>query len=144
MERNPAISKGIDWLLVWTYLVLTVIGILSIFAATYREGDNVIQGFFSFKTEYSRQLLYFVIAAILSIMQKETGLSLVYFSFFLVMFREGLPAGILIIGFSLAVLVVATLLVEPDILAIILTGVAILGIYFLKRQIKRKRKVLFY
>src|SRR5438094_6549899 len=65
MERNPAISKGIDWLLVWTYLALTVIGILSIFAATYREGDNVIQGFFSFKTEYSRQFLYFVIAAIL-------------------------------------------------------------------------------
>lgn len=238
-QRNPAISKGIDWLLVWIFIALTVIGILSIFAATYREGDDVIQSFLSFKTDYSRQLLYFAIAgiigtfilltdskfftatanlwyafgilllllvfpfhtavkgtnsiirfgsfqlqpaelckvfvnlalakylsrvetdfrktrsqlvaaaiaifpAVLAIMQSETGLALVYFSFFLVMFREGLPAVVLIVGFSLMVLVVATLLIEPNILAVILTVTALVTIYFLRRQIKRKREYLFY
>ncbi|HVW60750.1 MAG TPA: rod shape-determining protein RodA, partial [Puia sp.] len=81
--------------------------------------------------------------AMLSIMQKETGLSLVYFSFFLVMFREGLPPSVLVIGFSFAVLVVATLLLEPNTLAIILTAIALLAIYILRRQVKRNRSVLF-
>ncbi len=239
MERNPAISKGIDWILVWIFIALTSIGILSIFAATYREGDQMVQTFLSFKTDYSRQLLYFGIAglmgtfilltdskfftatanlwyafgivllllvfpfhtavkgtnsiikfssfqlqpaelckvfvnlalakyisrvdtnfkktrsqliaatialvpAVLAIMQSETGLALVYFSFFLVMFREGLPAAILVVFFSLAILVVATLLIEPNLLAILLTVAALLTLYFLRRQIKRKRRLLFY
>jgi len=76
-------------------------------------------------------------------MQKETGLALVYFSFFLVMFREGLSPVILIIGFSFAVLVVATLLLEPNTMALILTGIAVSAIYILRKQIKRHRNVLF-
>ena len=66
-QRNPAISKGIDWLVVWLYIALVFIGIMSIFAATYREGDNVIQSFLSFKTDYSRQLLFFFIGGILAV-----------------------------------------------------------------------------
>lgn len=237
-QRKPEISKGVDWLLVWLYIILVSIGILSIFATTYKEGDSIIQSFLSLKTDYSRQLLYFgiggvlaifilltdskfftatanlwyvfgivllllvfpfhtkvkgtesiirfggfqlqpaelckvfvnlalakylsrvetdfsrlrsqliataiaILPAIITIMQQETGLALVYFSFFLVMFREGLPAAVLIIGFSLAVLVVATLLVDPNTLAIILTCIAAGAIYFLRRQIKRKRRILF-
>ena len=84
-----------------------------------------------------------LLPAIITIAQKETGLALVFFAFFLVMFREGLPAGYLIIGFSLAVLVVATLLVEKNTLAIILTAIAVLAIYLMRRQVKRKREVLF-
>jgi rod shape determining protein RodA len=101
------------------------------------------------ETDFARprsQLIAAVIAlvpAMLSIMQKETGLALVYFSFFLVMFREGLPALVLIIGFSFAVLVVATLLLDPNLLALILTGIALLVIYILRRQIKRQRGILF-
>jgi rod shape determining protein RodA len=76
-------------------------------------------------------------------MQHEMGLSLVYFSFFLVMFREGLPPAILVIGFSFSVLVVATLLMEPNTLALVLTGIAVAAIYFLRRIIKRNRAVLF-
>jgi rod shape determining protein RodA len=100
-------------------------------------------------TNFSRlrsQLIAAAIAlfpALLSIMQKELGLALVYFSFFLVMFREGLPPSVLIIGFSLATLVVATLLLEPNTLALILTAVALIAIYFLRKQIKRKRSILF-
>ena len=101
------------------------------------------------ETNFTRprsQLIAAVIAlipAMLSIMQKETGLALVYFSFFLVMFREGLPASVLVIGFSFAVLVVATLLLEPNTLALILTAIAGLALYILRRQVKRTRSILF-
>jgi len=85
-----------------------------------------------------------LIPAVMAILQSETGLALVYFSFFLVMYREGLPSPILVIGFSLAILVVLTLLVEQNILAVILTIVAAGVIYELRRKIKRKRSILFF
>jgi rod shape determining protein RodA len=75
-------------------------------------------------------------------LQHETGLALVYLSFFIAMYREGLPAGILVSGISFGALVVATLIVDPNILAITLTLIAILIIYFLRRQIKRNSKLL--
>lgn len=236
-QRNPAISKGIDWVLIWLYVALVTIGIISIFSVTYREGESIIDGFFKMKADYGKQLLYFciciilglfilltdskfftataniwyafgilllllvfpfhtevkgtnsiirfggfqlqpaelcklfvnlalakflsrvdtdftksrsqliaagivVLPALITIAQSETGLALVFFSFFLVMFREGLPPGYLIIGFSLAVLVVATLLVEKYTLAAVLSGIVLLTIYLMRRQIKRRRGVL--
>jgi rod shape determining protein RodA len=66
----------------------------------------------------------------------------VFFAFFLVMFREGLPAIYLVVGFSFAVLVVATLLVEKNTLAIGLTAIAVAAVFLLRRQIKRSRQVL--
>jgi rod shape determining protein RodA len=237
-QRNPAISKGVDWVMIWLYIALVTIGILSIFSVTYREGENVLDGFIRMRTDYGKQFLFFVISLIIGLFilltdskfftataniwyafgifllllvfpfhtsvkgtnsiirlggfqvqpaelckisvnlalakylsrvdtdftkprsqliaaaivllpavitraQDETGLALVFFSFFLVMFREGLPGGYLIVGFSLAVLVVATLLVEKNTLAIILTGIALIAIYMLRKQIKRKRSLLF-
>ena len=64
-QNSPAISRGVDWSMVWMYIFLCIIGIMSIFAATYHEGDNVLQSFLSFKTDYSKQSLYFLIAIIL-------------------------------------------------------------------------------
>jgi len=236
-DRNPAISKGVDWSLVWIYLLLVGIGLTAIFAATYKEGDPVIQSFLRFKTDYSKQFYFFVIGgilalfilltdskffsatanlwyvfgifllllvfpfhssvkgtesiirvggfqfqpaefckicvalslakylsrqetnftdtrsqliaaglvlfpAVLTILQSETGLALVYFAFFFVMYREGLPSIVLIIGFVIAALVVATIVVEPNTLAILLTIIAALCIYFFRRTIRRRRGVL--
>lgn len=236
-RNNPGISKGIDVVMIWLYLLLVSIGVLAIFAVTYKEGDPIISTFFSFKTDYSKQLYFFILSAvlgtfilltdskfftataniwyavgiffmllvfpfhsnvkgtesiirfggfqfqpaefckvsvclalskylsrpdtnftktrsqliaaglalspaILSILQKETGLALVYFSFFLVMYREGLPAMILIVGFSLAALVVATIVVEPNTLAIILTVLAGLVILTNRRQIRKRKSTL--
>jgi rod shape determining protein RodA len=84
-----------------------------------------------------------LLPAVLAILQSETGLALVYFSFFLVMYREGLPSAILVIGISLAILVILTLLIDKNVLAVLLTVVAAAVIYELKRQIKRKRSLLF-
>ena len=50
--------------------------------------------------------------AVLSILQGETGLALVYFSFLIPMYREGLPPGYLIAGVSMAVLLVVSLLFQ--------------------------------
>ncbi len=66
-QQSPNISRGVDWSMVWMYLILCVIGIMCIFAATYREGDNVIQSFLSLKTDYSKQALYFLLAIALGI-----------------------------------------------------------------------------
>lgn len=83
-----------------------------------------------------------LVPAAISIMQNETGLALVYLSFFIVMFREGLPGIFLIIGFSFGALVVATLIMEPNLLAIILTVIAGIVIYFMRRQVKRDKGLL--
>lgn len=223
-------------MLVILYLVLTTIGVISIFAATYRN-ENVMSGFLSLRTDYGKQAMFFGLSiilgifilltdskfftatanlsyfagilllllvfpfhtkvkgtesiirfgsfqlqpaelckifvnlalakylsrvetdftklksqliatalvmapAIITILQSETGLALVYFSFFLVMYREGLPSIVLIVGFSLAVLVIATLLIEPNLLALILTVIAGLAIYFLRKQIRKDRGIL--
>lgn len=235
-RNNTGISKGIDPLMIWLYLVLVGVGILAIFAATYREGDPMVSSFFSFRTDYSKQFYFFVLSivigvfilltdskfftataniwyavgisllllvfpfhsnvkgtesiirfggfqfqpaefckvsvclalskylsrpetdftksrsqmiaaaialtpAILSILQKETGLALVYFSFFLVMYREGLSPMVLIVGFTIAALVVATIIIEPNTLAIILTLIAAFVLFLMRRQIKKRKSV---
>ncbi|MGB3008212.1 MAG: rod shape-determining protein RodA [Chitinophagaceae bacterium] len=235
-QQNPAISKGIDWSLIWIYLLLVAIGLTAIFAATYQEGEPVIQSFLKFKTDYSKQLYFFGIGVVLALfilltdskffsatanlgyvlgilflllvfpfhsnikgtasiiklgafnfqpaefckifvalalakylsrpetdfsktrsqliatgialfpagltlMQSETGLAIVYFSFFIVMYREGLPSIILLIGLAAAVLIVATIVIEPNTLAIILTAIALFIVYIFRRQIKRRKQI---
>lgn len=78
-----------------------------------------------------------LVPAILIILQKETGLALVYFCFFLVMYREGLPNIILIIGFSLVALTLASLLVDRLALFIIITLLTAGGGYLIRRELKR-------
>ncbi|MCX8020113.1 MAG: rod shape-determining protein RodA [Chitinophagaceae bacterium] len=236
--QKPEISKGTDWFLLSIYFLLVGIGLTAIFAVTYKEGDPVLQSFFRFKTDYSKQLYFFLAAcfiglmilltdskfftatanlgylsgilamllvfpfhskvkgtesiirlgafnfqpaefcklfvalalakylsrpetdfsktrsqliasfivllpAALSVLQKETGLALVYFSFFIVMYREGLPAYILITGFAVAALIVASILVPPNTLALILSGIALVYIYVNRRRLKKKRGLLF-
>ncbi len=80
--------------------------------------------------------------AVFSILQNETGLALVYFSFLLPMYREGFPPVYLVTGFSLAILLILTLLMTPTQLIISLTVLALLAINTLKRKIRRKRNIL--
>jgi rod shape determining protein RodA len=77
------------------------------------------------------------------ILQNETGLALVYFSFFLAMYREGLPNAILILAISTIGLVLATLLIERIPLFIIITVIALLILWFSRRQIRRNKILLF-
>jgi len=237
MRDQAIISKGIDWVTVWMYIIIVSIGVLCIFSVEYHSSDDLWLNIVGLKKNYSRQLLFLGISsvvaifilltdsklftatanlsyvlgillmmatfvlgkdingskswiplgffnlqpvetckiftalalakylarpetnfkntksqlvaaaialtpAVFSLFQNETGLALVYFAFLIPMYREGLPPVYLIIGFSFAVLVIATILVEKNTLALILTVIAIGTIYFLRRQIKRDKGVL--
>jgi rod shape determining protein RodA len=237
MRDQAIISKGIDWLSVWLYILLVSIGVLCIFSVEYHNTGDIWQNITGLKKNYSRQLLFIGISAIVaifilltdskfftatanlsyafgillmmatfvlgkdingskswiplgffnlqpvetckiftalalakylsrpetnfqntrsqliagvialtpavfSLLQNETGLALVYFSFLIPMYREGLPPVYLIIGFSFGVLVVATILVEKNLLALILTIIAAIVIYAFRRTIKRDKAVL--
>lgn len=80
--------------------------------------------------------------AILSILQHELGLALVYSSFLIAMYREGLPAQILIIGSSFGILVIASLIIDPNTLMIILSVIAVVLIYFARRQARRNKGII--
>ena len=67
MNRNPTISKGIDWRLVGLYVLITGIGITAIFGATYVEGDDVLSSFLTFKTDYSKQFFFFILSVIIGV-----------------------------------------------------------------------------
>ncbi len=75
--------------------------------------------------------------AVIVLLQNETGLALVYFCFLLVMYREGLPNAVLIVGFSMIALVLGTLLIERKLLFVILTLIAVL-IGFLTRSVLKR------
>ena len=66
-QRNPAISKGVDWTMIWLYCALVAIGIISIFSVTYREGENVVDGFLKLRTDYGKQALFFIISLIVGL-----------------------------------------------------------------------------
>jgi rod shape determining protein RodA len=237
MNNKASISKGVDWPMVWLYIIFITIGFLCIFSVEHRSQENILQNILGLKKNYSRQLLFVGISAIaatfilltdsklftatanigyvlgillmmatfvvgkdingskswiplgffnlqpvetckiftalalakylsrsetdfsktqsqiiaaalclvpiaFSLAQNETGLALVYFAFLIPMYREGLPPVYLIIGFSFAVLIVATILIEKNTLAIILTAIAGLCIYIFRKEIKRQKSIL--
>lgn len=237
MQDQIGISKGIDWLMIWLYIILVCIGILCIYSVEFKDGESFFQNLAALEKNYSKQILFagisgiiavfilladsklftatanisyvfgillilatFVIGreingskswipmgffnlqpveackiftslalakylcrpetnfekpkaqliagaialtpAVLSILQNETGLALVYFAFVIAMYREGLPAVYLIVGFSIAILIIATILVEKNTLAVILTAIAIFAIFLLRKTVKRDKGVL--
>jgi rod shape determining protein RodA len=76
------------------------------------------------------------------LLQNETGLAIVYFSFVFVMYREGLPGGYLLLGFAVLVLFILTLLVEKAILFSVIGAIAILVFMFLgKRRFSRLLRI---
>ncbi len=236
-QRNPIITKGVDWVMIWLYAIIVMIGLVSIFSVEYKPNDRFFQSLFEFKKNYSKQVLYLGICIIIaifilltdskiftatpnllyvigillmiatfaigktvngskswiplgfmnlqpvetskiftalalakylsypdidlrkhkvqliaatisflpvifSILQNETGLALVYFSFLLPMYREGLPPGYLISGASLGMLLVITLLFPTTTLIIALSVIAGLVFFGLQRKIRRDKSIL--
>ena len=90
--------------------------------------------------KFRNRLIAVIIAlapAALIILQKETGLALVYFCFILVLYREGLPNAILIIGFSAIALVIGTLLIERKTMFVALTALAIFIAFMIRFTLRR-------
>jgi rod shape determining protein RodA len=78
-----------------------------------------------------------VVPAFVIILQNETGLALVYFSFILVMYREGLPNAILISIFALGFLTVSTLLLSHTAMLILITSITVLLAVLMRYALKR-------
>jgi rod shape determining protein RodA len=80
--------------------------------------------------------------AVFSILQGETGLALVYFSFLLPMYREGLPPVYLVIGVAMALLLIVSLLFSTQTLLIAFTVLAGGLIWLNRRAIRRNNRIL--
>lgn len=95
---------------------------------------------FNFKLTDKKNLLQAIaivaIPAILVLIQNDTGTFLVFVSFSLVFYREGLNGLFLAIGALVMVLCIAALLVKPVILYIILTSLACLILLLFRRYKK--------
>ncbi len=78
----------------------------------------------------------FAVPALIIILQNETGSALVYGSFILVLFREGLSGNFLILGLMMVVLFVLALLVDETILSVILAVVAASSLFFIRRKMR--------
>ncbi len=95
----------------------------------------------NFKTSKARirAIALIGLPALLIILQKDTGSALVYGAFMLVLYREGLPGYILVIGVSVIVLLVASLMMPKLILFGIFTLVVAYIIYGWRRKLNRMR-----
>ena len=79
--------------------------------------------------------------AILILLQNDTGSALVYFSFVLVLYREGLSGVILFFGVLLIILFVLALIIPNLTLSLILLGVVLLAFYVVNPKLKPYLKI---
>jgi rod shape determining protein RodA len=68
MRDQVIISKGIDWITIWLYFIFVSIGLLCIFSVEYHQSENILQNIVGLKKNYSRQLLFFGISAVVAIL----------------------------------------------------------------------------
>ncbi len=78
--------------------------------------------------------LILLIPALLILLQNDTGSAMVYAVFILVLYREGLSGNILIFGLIIAILFVLALLVNQFILSGIVLALALVFIFFIRRN----------
>ncbi len=237
-QKKPIISNDKDWVIIWLFTIIAVIGLVCIFSVEYKANDDFFKSIIGFKKNYSKQFIYLIVCFVLatfilltdskfftatpnimyilgiglmlatfvfgknvngskswiplgfmnlqpvetckifvalalakylsrpetdfskhksqliasgicflpiifSLLQNETGLALVYFTFLLPMYREGFPPVYLVLGASLGILLVVTLLFPTMHLIIALSVIALIFIYVLKRKFKRDKSILF-
>ncbi len=82
--------------------------------------------------------------SLLILLQNDTGSALVFLVFFLVYFREGMPAAYLFIGFLAISLFVFSLILDNYIIIFLLEAMAFIAFYILKRNLKMTLIAGFY
>jgi rod shape determining protein RodA len=80
--------------------------------------------------------LLILVPFLLIILQNDTGTALVYSSFILVLYREGLSANILIFVLIIGILFILTLLIDKIILSLIFTVITLAILFFLRKNKK--------
>lgn len=48
-QQKPVIAKGVDWLMIWLYAIIVIIGLVCIFSVEFKSNDSFFQSLFSFK-----------------------------------------------------------------------------------------------
>ncbi len=81
-------------------------------------------------------LLLLALPALLILLQNDTGSALVYAAFALVLYRQGMPGSILLIGLAIAILAIMVLLFNQYIV-IAVVGVLLAGFVFFIRRTMR-------
>ncbi|MEJ7673002.1 MAG: hypothetical protein WKF59_09880 [Chitinophagaceae bacterium] len=64
MRNQAVISKGIDWTVVWLYIILVAIGFFCIFSVEHRSEENVLQTIIDLKKIIQNNLLFIGISVI--------------------------------------------------------------------------------
>ena len=67
MNEQVKLSKGIDWLMVWFYIILVSIGLMCIFSVEYHHSDNIIRNLTGLKKNYARQTLFIGLSTVIAI-----------------------------------------------------------------------------
>src|SRR6187402_1315327 len=65
-RQQIKLTEGIDWPIMGLYFALVFVGLLSIFAAEYREGDNIWNDIVHLNKNYARQLMWLGISGVLA------------------------------------------------------------------------------
>ncbi len=86
-----------------------------------------------FRTKLISAMLI-ILPILLILVENETGCALVFFSFVLVLYREGLSGNILLLGSAAAILFVLALLISKFILIGIIAGIALLLLFVVRRN----------
>ena len=79
--------------------------------------------------------------AVLILLQNDTGSALVYFSFVLVLYREGLSGVVLFFGAILILLFVFALILSNLTLALILLGIVLIAFFAVNTKLKQFAKI---
>lgn len=79
---------------------------------------------------------FFILPAVLILLENETGVALVMFAFIFVLYREGLSGNILLLGFFSILIFILTLLFNKLYLISICGGIALTMLLFIRRNRK--------
>ena len=67
MRSENVITKGVDWVLIWMYILFVSIGVLCIFSVEYHNNEDIFKNIIGLKKNYSKQLLFIGISAVIAI-----------------------------------------------------------------------------
>ena len=66
-QKNTSITKGKDWLMIWLYALIIIIGLVCIISVEYKSTDNFVDTLWGFKKNYSKQLFFFIVCMVLAV-----------------------------------------------------------------------------
>lgn len=101
--------------------------------AKYISGANV--KLTSFKSQLKALAIVFAPVALI-MLQPDLGSALIFFSFFIALFREGFPPVYIIIGLSAATIAVLSILLPSNTVGLIVLGAAMIWVLLTSRTIK--------